>query len=398
MEPKFHFGDLVLIRSSDSYTIGDIVTYKQPEIGTIFHRIVAIENGRYIIKGDNNSWEDSYHPQLSEILGKYWFFIPSAGKFIQKLRKPANFSFLVIIFAVVFMYMFQTDSKSKKIPTVRKKNNMSENSSPTNNSSDWLYIILIFSFIALILTFVSFSKPIETTVADNYVYTNYGRFEYFSEAPEDIYESNQLESGDPIFRQINDSINIVFTYELDSDKKTVVTGTYKMLAIIKDTTGWEKSIELIPPSLIQGNSFTSSAVLDLTEIDDVIENFKNQTGIVNKRYTLTLAPQVEIEGLIGERAFNDTFTPELSFLMDEQKLILANSEAENDQVLNPTLGGTVMGSTSSPNTISFLGLNVNVLLARMISFYMIGAAIIALFLFNKKYRNSISWINDSSGK
>ena len=398
MEPKFHFGDLALIRKANSYAVGDIVTYTQPDIGTIFHRIIAIENGRFTLKGDNNTWEDSYHPQLSEILGKYWFFIPSVGKFFQKLRKPANFSILVVFFAFVFMFMLQSDSKSRKISDDRKKKKMSEKSSTTINPSDWLYILSIFGFIAIIIAFISFSKPIETIVADNYTYTHLGYFNYSSEVPEDIYENNQLETGDPIFRQINDSINIVFSYELDSDKKTDVTGTYKMLAIIKDTTGWEKSIELIPPSLIQGSSFTSSTVLDLNDIDNVIDNFENQTGITNKRYTLILQPQVEIKGQIGDRTFEDTFMPELSFYMDEQKLILTNSASENELELNPTLGGTVMGRTSSPNTISFLGLNVNILLARMISFYMIGAAVIALFLFNKKYRDSISFTNDTPGK
>jgi signal peptidase I len=398
MEPKFHFGDLALIREANSYAIGDIVTYQQPEIGTIFHRIIAIQNGRYTLRGDNNTWDDSYHPQSSEILGKYWFFIPSAGKYLQSLRKPANFAFLVVAFAIVFIYLLQTDGKSKKLLDVRKKNKMSENSDATANPLDWLYIISIIGFVALIIAFVSFTHPIETTVADNYTYTNYGHFEYFSEVPEDIYESNQLETGDPIFRQINNSINIVFSYELVSNRKVNVTGTYRMLAIIKDTTGWEKSIEIIPPSLIQESSFTSSAVLDLTEVDNVIDNFESQTGIINKRYTLILQPQVEIQGLIGERTLEESFMPELTFFLDDQKLTLTDNLSDNNAVLNPTLGGSIMGSSSSPNTISFLGLKINVLVARMISIYMIGATLIALFWFNKKFGNLITPKNVSAGK
>ena len=89
--------------------------------------------------------------------------------------------------------------------------------------------------------------------------------------------------------------------------------------------------------------------------------------------------------------FKDTFDPELTFSMDEQKLTLANEASANDEYLNPSLGGTVMGSSSSPNTISILGLEINVLIARMISIYMIGVVILALFWFNKRYGNSITF-------
>lgn len=388
MEPTFHYGDLALIREADNYEVGDIVTYSQPEIGTIFHRIIAIDNGHYILKGDNNTWEDSYKPQVSEILGKYWFFIPSAGKFFQKLRSPGNFSLVVIIFAIIFTYTLLKDGSSEKIKRIGKKK-MSESSDTTIKPADWLYIISIFGFIALILAFVSFTQPIETTIADNYIYTHLGYFEYSSKVPDDIYESDQLKSGDPIFRQINDSVDITFSYELDSEKKADISGTYKLLAIIKDTTGWEKSIVLVEPSLIQERSFTSTAILDFSQIDEVIDNFEEQTGITNKRYTLILQPQVEIQGTLGGRAFEDTFDPELIFNMDEQKLTLANEASANDEYLNPSLGGTVMGSSSSPNTISILGLEINVLIARMISIYMIGVVIFALFWFNKKYGNSL---------
>ena len=98
-------------------------------------------------------------------------------------------------------------------------------------------------------------------------------------------------------------MDITFSYQLDSDKKADISGTFKMLAIIKDTTGWEKSIVLVEPSLIQESSFTSTAILDFAQIDEVIDNFEEQTGITNKRYMLILQPQVEIEGTLGGRAF-----------------------------------------------------------------------------------------------
>ncbi len=385
MEPDFYYGDLVLIHAADSYDIGNIVAYGQPEIGTIFHRITTIEDDYFTLKGDNNTWEDSYHPQLQEIIGKYWFHIPSAGKFFNKLRSPASFSLLVVIFAVVIIYTLSIEEKPGKLNKEGNKKIMSEKPDNAYNPSDWLYIISIIGFIALVLAFVSFTKPIETTVTDNYEYTHSGFFSYYSDVPDNIYEGNQLETGDPIFRQINDSVNIDFSYELDSDKHVDISGTYQLVAIIKDTTGWERSIEIIPLSLIQESSFTSSGVLDLNEVDEVIENFEEQTGVISKRYTLILQPQVTVEGEIGGRAFEDSFTPDLTFFLDEQKLTLVDDVTENGEILNPTSSGTVLGTKSSPNTISILGWKLNVLMMRIISIYMIGATVIALFVFNKNF-------------
>ncbi|MBC2724837.1 MAG: signal peptidase I, partial [Desulfosporosinus sp.] len=96
MEPDLEYGDLVLVRDSTDYTIGDIVAYTQPDVGAILHRIISIENGAYTLKGDNNSWEDSYNPCKQEIIGKLWIHIPSAGKYFQKFRTPAIFTSAIL--------------------------------------------------------------------------------------------------------------------------------------------------------------------------------------------------------------------------------------------------------------------------------------------------------------
>lgn len=389
MEPKFHFGDLVLIRPAENYKIGDIVTYSQPEIGTIFHRIIAYDGHRYVLKGDNNSWEDSYKPHHSEIMGKYWFFIPSAGNFLRKLRSPGNFSLVIIFFAILFIFTISNDLRKDKRKR-KKENKMSDLPETHGNPNDRLYIISVVGCIALILAFISFTKPVQSAVADNFTYTNIGTFEYSSDVPEDIYETNQLQSGDPIFRQINDSVNVTFSYELSSREKAVVSGTFELLAVIQDATGWEKSIVLVQPSLIQEPSFISSAILNFTEIDRIIDNFEKQTGITNKRYTLILQPKVEIAGTLGGRPFEDTFTPDLSFNMDEQKLTMVGDPEQINTILNPTLGGTVLGSNASANTMKILGIKMNVLVVRAISIILVAAVIVGLFRFNKRFGAAIS--------
>ncbi len=52
MEPVYHRGDLVVVSTAQRYGIGDIITYRHPDIGQIIHRIVEEENddGRFVTK------------------------------------------------------------------------------------------------------------------------------------------------------------------------------------------------------------------------------------------------------------------------------------------------------------------------------------------------------------
>ena len=43
MEPRFHAGDLALVRSGGDYRVGQIVAYHNRQLGTVvLHRIVAL--------------------------------------------------------------------------------------------------------------------------------------------------------------------------------------------------------------------------------------------------------------------------------------------------------------------------------------------------------------------
>src|SRR3972149_2376845 len=55
MEPVYHRGDLVIVRRETAYFVGDIVTYFNRDLKrNVIHRIVALQDGVFTIKGDNN--------------------------------------------------------------------------------------------------------------------------------------------------------------------------------------------------------------------------------------------------------------------------------------------------------------------------------------------------------
>jgi signal peptidase I len=96
MEPGYHLGDLTIMRKALTYQIGDVVTYRDAEMQAyVIHRIIGVDQGQFILKGDNNSWIDAYRPTHEEIIGKLWIYIPKLGKTFKWLRAPLNMALTI---------------------------------------------------------------------------------------------------------------------------------------------------------------------------------------------------------------------------------------------------------------------------------------------------------------
>ena len=55
-DPAFHRGDLVLLRQTSDYQLGDVAIYLHPTLGLVIHRIIAENDGHFVLKGDNDAW------------------------------------------------------------------------------------------------------------------------------------------------------------------------------------------------------------------------------------------------------------------------------------------------------------------------------------------------------
>ena len=106
MEPTYHDGDLVIIRRSSSYRVGDIVAYRIPagDVGgglTVIHRIVGgSASSAYTTQGDNNPEPDPWDPTIGQIEGSTWLVLPRAGAIMLFLRAPIPLASLAAAMAV----------------------------------------------------------------------------------------------------------------------------------------------------------------------------------------------------------------------------------------------------------------------------------------------------------
>lgn len=100
MEPEYSVDDLVIVKKSDNYEIGDVVVY-QSDNTLIMHRIISIDGNEIITKGDANNIEDS--PIKREyIKGKASGKIPEFGAVLMLLKTPAGF--LILLAAAIILF------------------------------------------------------------------------------------------------------------------------------------------------------------------------------------------------------------------------------------------------------------------------------------------------------
>jgi signal peptidase I len=107
MLPRYHTGDLVLVEQQPSYHVGQLIAYRVPKGdpmagAQVIHRIIGgdAKHG-FIVKGDNRTAPDVWHPKPGDIVGAKALRIPNAVLILQFLRSPIFLGLLAACFVFV---------------------------------------------------------------------------------------------------------------------------------------------------------------------------------------------------------------------------------------------------------------------------------------------------------
>jgi signal peptidase I len=112
MLPEYHAGDLIVLRKQSSYNVGEVAGYHNSQLGVVvMHRIVARDGNRFVFKGDNNDFEDAYHPTAAQIVGAEWLHIPRVGELVKQLRVPVV---AAILLGLLWIYAFGPSPVSRR--------------------------------------------------------------------------------------------------------------------------------------------------------------------------------------------------------------------------------------------------------------------------------------------
>lgn len=379
MEPTFHIGDLIIAHRESYYQVGDAVVYRNAVLENfVFHRIIAERMEHYTLQGDNNSWVDTYQPSKQEILGKLWLHIPRGGRALQKVRSPFM---MAIIAAGLGMILASSlfSRKNKGNSTMNTKSFKAWFGSARQKIRSWLAdnstsgpqklpstetgtlwevsffaagSVLLFS---LIIGIISFSRPMSRIAQDDVQYQHLGIFSYLASAPQGVYDSNSINSGDPIFPRLTCTVDLNLQYTLIASQSASIAGTYQLMAVIREeTSGWQRRVPLQEETAFSGTSFGTTAKLDLCKMESLVTSMEDETSFSSGLYTLSVGPNVKVNGMVAGQALQGTFNSGMEFVYNRVHFYLAKKEAI-DSTLNITETITIHSEHTEVNTVSFLG-------------------------------------------
>jgi signal peptidase I len=410
MEPGMHLGDLVIVHEAANYQTGDVVAYQNADIDRyVIHRIVDVKRGRYRLKGDNNSWIDSYEPTNHEVLGKLWVHLPRIGIYMQKLREPIFMAlFAGLIGSMAAGTLFVSKQREKNImeensnktelnlrkrlatfvqnisfgklkekltskrsndfePLPAKQDPEQDNSQRRNMIETVFFGLAIVAFLSLMLGILSFTRPANRIVSDDVNYQHLGFFSYSAPAPAGVYDSTTIRSGEPIFPTLTCSVTITFNYTLVAASTENIAGSYQLTAFLTHPqSGWQRTLPLQERAPFSGTAFNTQAELNLCEIVRLVESVEEITAARQGTYLLSISPQAQITGLVEGRSLETEFEPELSFQYDRTQFYLV-SQGEDAVPLNPSELHFLHAEKQVPNTLSLFGIELKVPVLRTIT-------------------------------
>ncbi len=376
MEPMLHTGDLVLVRPADDYKVGQVVAYHSTLLHTVvLHRIIAIADGHYTFKGDNNNFIDPTHPTRALLVGRMWLHIPHGGTVLDWVHEP--WVAAALTGGVAMLLMFGGDKQRRRRRRGRRHDPASRPSrglaTVTNRKLHDRRLLAACSVgVALfaVLSVVAFARSAvgTTTVASRY--TQQLTFGYHGPARTgSVYPNGTVSSGEPIYLQLVHQLTLTAAYKLITAAPNRVHGTIRIRGTLANDTGWRRSYWLGPTTRFSGDSARTSARLDLAQLQALTNRVSTQIGLAaDGSYTLAVVPEVRLAGEIAGNKLTATISPALDLALGAGQLATGGSNQPSTSSSGSTAGSAQSGlvrttpgsvGTSRSAARTLLGVPVN---------------------------------------
>jgi len=390
MKPGLSAGDLVVVRSADGYTTGDVVAYRSPVANRTFvHRILRVEQGRFVLKGDANPYPDAARPGEEAIDGKLWVAMPYVGSALAWLAVPMHAALvgglLVLLLSGGGGAAVQRRKRRRHAVFPAEARQSAPTSLETRSgpvfAGRWVaYALLVTGVGALAIAalgLIAFSRETTTELDRKVAYRESGSFAYWADVPPGVvYSDGRVDTGEPVFLRLVDKLRMRFEYRLLTDAALNTSGRIVLTAIVSDADGWQRRIDLGPASDFGGGFAAASGTLDLQRVQKLIAAVEHATGVAHESYTVTLAPSVDLGGRLAGVEISDRFKPALKFRLDRLTLTLDQSTPDR---LAPLRTRSAQEHLLRPGAFSALGTEIRVTALRRIT-VAVGLFLLVVFL------------------
>lgn len=332
MEPTYVTGDLVVVREQGSYTTGDIVAFRA-QGGVVIHRIIGGDgtNG-YELQGDNNDWVDPWNPTDAEVVGKAWFRLPGASKWLLSLTHPVVLAIVVTAPLAWTMIPSSASKKTASQPAVASPSRRAMQFDDYRRalaavSRRTLTVAALAIGAALVLAVpaalawlddterTSFREDARYVQSADFAYTF--RLEPTTLYPDGVVGPIDATSEPPakVFAKPAHTLDVVVDYRFagaDSD----VSGTYAVDAIVVGDAGWETAVSLLAQTSLSGLDAHIELPLDLRGLVALAEQIDEEAGTSSRSFEVKVSPTFTPSGTVSGHAVTETFAPQLVIAYD----------------------------------------------------------------------------------
>ncbi|MEA3077682.1 MAG: hypothetical protein QOF60_2590 [Actinomycetota bacterium] len=378
MEPMLHQGDLVLVRSQPSYDKGDAVAYRSKELQTtVLHRIVGGNEGAFVMQGDNNSFLDPDQPAKADIVGRKWLHVPGGGRAVRRVLTPAGLGVLGALVVIATLAGGRAVAGPRPTRAVRS----ARTARPGSPSYDGRWIAGFGVATGMVLCVVAFAAPVHTEGGRSLTYRHDGTFTYGADVePSPVYPDGRVDTGEPIFLNVAGAVDVAYAYRFDGPANSLVavSGHGRLVATLVTTDGIRRELELAADAPLTGDKLTLSGHLDGAAMVALLQQIRAATGTAGNDATITVTPELRVEGKVAGRPIADDVHPVLTFTLDGRRLALA-SASSTDAARHPVEAHSVsVPAVSVASSVSVLGRSVPVGAARPVSLATLAISIAGL--------------------
>jgi hypothetical protein len=172
------------------------------------------------------------------------------------------------------------------------------------------------------------------------------------------YDGNTVNSPDPVFRKLTDTVDVHFTYHGDP-------GTVSVKAALSTPGGWHSDIPIAGPETITGPDYEGNVRLDLKAFEAKAQAASAVTGLPAGPLSIVVTPQVTT-------AAGTDFHPGLKLSLTPLQLTLTGAPDTLTVADTATTEQTAMTS----RMLGVNGLNITTAIARIISAVLLVAALV----------------------
>ncbi len=348
MEPRFHTGDLAIVRTQSNYRIGEVVAYDNHQLHTIvLHRIIGREGDRYLFKGDNNNFVDPEHPVASQLIGALWIHIPGVGLRLQSIRSPLVMGILLFVGMLLLTGGAFARTQGRRH---RRERRAGEGAATPTFATPTFAVLAIGALLAipfLLLALLAFTRSPTKLHPYTVPYKQSGRLSYSAEAPSGpTYPGGQAVTGDPLFAHVLNAVDFSFAYRLHAAGRRWLSGSASLEAAVVSSDGWHTTLQLAPPTRFHGSRALVTGTLDLTSLLALMHSVETATK-ADGTYTLTLLPRVSASGRVDSVPVHTTFAPKIQFSLTPIEAQPAVAGGGSPATTSPSGANTALSMFSS---------------------------------------------------